>query len=262
MEFIQYFRVVYKILIFGTALFIFSIAAIIIITLSAFNFKRARPYLTLAITLTSKVGLKVMGVHINATFSEQNYKEHYLIVSNHSSYLDVLIISSFFSSCFVTSLEMKKTFFLGQVCLLGGCVFVDRKNHRNIHKEVLELTGTLKKGLNLAFFPEAVTTDGSALLRFKRPLFQAAIDAQSKILPICINYQSLDGEPISLKNRDSVFWYGKMPFFNHYIKLITYKKIVVNFHALPTLKAENFSDKNELAEKCYTLISSNFSNIN
>jgi 1-acyl-sn-glycerol-3-phosphate acyltransferase len=256
------FRVVYKILIFGSALFVFSLVASFIIILSFFNFKRARPYLILAITLTSKVGLKVMGVQINAKFSEQNYNGNYLIVSNHSSYLDVLIISSFFSSCFVTSREMKKTLFLGQVCLLGGCVFVDRKNHRNIHKEVLELTDTLKKGLNLTFFPEAVTTDGSALLHFKRPLFQAALDAQSKILPICINYQSLDGKPIKLKNRDSVFWYGKMPFLNHYINLITYKKIIVDFNVLPILKAEDFHEKKDLAEKCYEIISTHFIKIN
>jgi 1-acyl-sn-glycerol-3-phosphate acyltransferase len=257
----KFFRVVIKFLLFGSVLFLYFLASLLITLLSGGSFQKARPYLAKLVTLVSKAGLKIIGIKVVQNLHPINPMENYLIVSNHLSYIDVLVISSLYPSCFVTSKEMKETFFLGQLCLLGGCLFVDRKNRQNIHNEVRELTCALDLGLNVAIFPEATSTDGSSVIPFKRPLFQAAIDSHSKVLPVCLNYRSIDSVPVTLANRDIVCWYGDMTFFSHAVKLFSHKRVVVELNVLPRFKARDYEDKNELALKCHEIVSGEYSSI-
>lgn len=261
MKITGFLRVIIKFPLFALALTGYFMTSMIIVTMCGFNFTRARPYLTKVIALTGKVGLKIIGIKVMPKFTKRNPVENFLIVSNHLSYLDVLIISSYFPSCFITSKEMKETFFLGQLCLLGGCLFVDRKNRSNIHNEVKELTSALYRGLNVAIFPEAATTNGTSVLAFRRPLFQAALDAGAKVLPICLNYKSIDAQELSLQNRDLLFWYDEMPFLGHVLKLFAQKKIVVELTVFPSFYAQECSDKIELSQKCYELISAEYKKI-
>jgi 1-acyl-sn-glycerol-3-phosphate acyltransferase len=186
----------------------------------------------------------------------QERYSNYLIISNHLSYLDILIISIYFPSCFVTSKEMKHTPFLGQVCLLGGCLFVERRKKAGLNDEVKELSESLKKGLNVAIFPEAKSTNGEAVLSFKRPLFQAAILSQARVLPVCINYLTLDGEKLTLKNRDNVFWYGDTAFLTHVLRLFSHRGLSAELVVLPSIDAAEAADKTALADKAYASISS------
>ena len=169
--------------------------------------------------------LKILGieVQIDGQFSQKNY----LIVSNHLSYLDVLILASQKPSCFVTSKEIEKTPFLGHICRLAGCLFVDRKNKKNLRGEISELREALASGLNVTVFPEATSTNGDEVLNFRRPLFESSIATGKAILPLTINYISISGKKISLENRDKICWYGDMDFFPHFLNLLNERKVVV-----------------------------------
>jgi 1-acyl-sn-glycerol-3-phosphate acyltransferase len=254
-------RVFLKGLFFGSVLFLYFLASLLITLLSGGSFEKARPHLAKLVTLVSSTGLKIFGIKVVQNFKKTQFEENYLIVSNHLSYTDILVISSFFPCCFVTSKEMKNTPFLGQLCLLGGCLFVDRKNRKHIHSEVKELTNALELGLNVVIFPEATSTNGSSVIAFKRPLFQAAIDSNSLVLPVCLNYRTIDSKPVTLENRDTVCWYGDMTFLNHVVKIFSHKKIVVELNILSPLKARDYADKNELALKCFEVVSKEYSAI-
>src|SRR4051812_41812140 len=52
-------------------------------------------------------------------------RRNFLIVSNHMSYLDVLIIASVWPSVFVTSVDMGEKPFLGTMIELGGCILIE-----------------------------------------------------------------------------------------------------------------------------------------
>lgn len=248
-------RVTIKFPLFASLLSLYFFASTIVYILCGFSFERARGILTKIIALTCRVGLKIIGVKVLSNKRPESSLNNYLIVSNHLSYLDVLTISSLYPSCFVTSKEMKKTFFLGQLCLLGGCLFVDRKNKSNIHNEVRELTNSLNKRLNVAIFPEARSTDGSEVIHFKRPLFQAAMDSGAKVLPMCLNYKSINGVETNRLNRDLMFWYGDQPFLDHALKLFAQKKMVVELNVLDVIHPQEFPSKTELSHKCHEVIS-------
>lgn len=245
-------------IVFAIAIVLYLIVSSLIVLWCAFDFERARPYLTQVISATCKVGLKIFNIKVRKTFAPIDMKANYLIVSNHLSYLDILIISSHLPTCFVTSKEMKETPFLGQLCLLGGCLFVERRSKAGLTEEIKELSNALDDGLSVVIFPEATSTNGEAVIRFRRPLFQAAINSCSKVLPVCLNYRTLDGEKLTLKNRDKVFWYGDMGFLGHALTLFTHKDIVAELTIMPSLNSIDYADKNELSEACYKLVSDEY----
>ena len=73
--------------------------------------------------------LRLYGVRVTATGSRRLAPQHqgHLVVSNHLSYVDVLVIASLAPSVFVTSIELRNTLLLGQLARLSGSLFVERR---------------------------------------------------------------------------------------------------------------------------------------
>lgn len=221
-----------------------------------------RAILIQQVSFYSKLLLRVLGIKTDFKNLEHlKGEENYLIVSNHLSYLDVLVLASKIPSCFVTSLEIKQTPFLGQLTSLAGCLFVDRKNRSGLKGEINELRDALNSGLNVIVFPEATSTDGSEVLRFKRPLFESSVATGKAILPITINYQLISGQGVSVHNRDVVCWYGDMGFFPHFLTFLEQSEvqveIVINDAFLP-----EFFPTQELALKSHQVVASCFRPLN
>jgi 1-acyl-sn-glycerol-3-phosphate acyltransferase len=207
----------------------------------------------------SRWGLHVIGVKIDVIGKIDNLTNH-LLISNHLSYLDILIISSLRPSCFVTSVEIKESFGLGPLTKIAGCLFVERRSRQNLSQEINEITEGLRQGLSVTIFPEATSTNGEQVIRFKRPLYAAAIEAEKSVLPLCLNYTSIDGKSVSLGNRDKVFWYGDMDFLPHLWNLLAANSVSVSVIALDTIPTyDNHSlTCAELAEQSHQLVSQSF----
>lgn len=194
-------------------------------------------------------GLWVLKVKVNI-FGQENIvdKGSGLYVGNHLSYMDVLAFVSHMPACFVTSQEIKETPVLGQICQMAGCLFVERRNKTNIHNEVADIRDGLLHGLNVAIFPEATSTNGEQILRFRRPLFVAAIDAERPVMPFCLNYRKVGGRPIATGNRDQIMWYGDMAFASHLWSLAKSGGIELDLHFLPPIYPQQKMDPTLLAE--------------
>lgn len=202
---------------------------------------RRRRHLTKVVSVACKVGLTILGVEVQ-TKGQKNKKTNHLIVANHLSYLDILVHSSQSPSCFVTSMEIKETPVLGQICSLAACLFVERRNKENLRKEISELTESLEAGIDVTIFPEATSTNGEQLLRFRRPLFAAAIFADKPVQPICLNYFTPDMNRLTLKNRDDVCWYGDMDFVPHLWRLVGHRNLIAELNYLEELAPTSAED--------------------
>lgn len=192
-----------------------------------------------------RYGLRLMRVRVNVKGAGVSSRALY--VGNHVSYLDILVLAAHVRTCFVTSVEIRETPVLGQLCELAGCVFVERRNKSNIHAEIGELTAALRGGLNVTVFPEATSTNGEQILRFRKPLFTAAREAETEVVPFCLNYRKAGVEPLSFKNRDDVFWYGDMDFLPHLWRLIGLMGIEVDLVFTEPLASNQFADVSDLA---------------
>jgi len=209
----------------------------------------ARKHLSKLISRFARFTCWFMGIKVKRNIHQEAIPgENYLVVSNHLSYTDILAIVSYYPACFVTSVEMRDVPVLGHICKLAGCVFVERRNKENLGNEVKEITDALENGLNVVIFPEATSTNGEDVIRFRRPLFRSAIDSKTKVKPLTVNYKTLSGTPVTLENRDRVFWYGDMTFADHLWGIFQFKEIEVELTVGNSLTISEGISHSDLAE--------------
>jgi len=213
---------------------------------------RRRKLAALNIHFCSKLTLRLLGVR---TLNDRTVdSQGNLLASNHLGYLDVLVIAAQLPGLFVTSVEVRQTPFLGLLSQMGGCLYVERRSKAGLSKEVSELTDGLQQGVNVILFPEATSTNGDEVLRFRRPLFQAAIDSKTKTIPMTINYLTINHLPFGRRNRDRVCWYGEMPFFCHLLDLFSQTEVTVRLSAHDAIPSESYP-KEVLSELAHSAVS-------
>ena len=207
----------------------------------------------------ARYGLWVLSVRVNPVDLERALASgNGLYVGNHLSYIDVLVFVSHIPAGFVTSMEIRETPVLGQICLMAGCSFVERRNKVNIQNEVRDISETLRAGLNVAIFPESTSTNGQQILRFRRPLYTAAIGSARPVIPFCLNYHTVGGEPINRRTADTVFWYGDMDFASHLWAFAGNGGTLVDLVFLEPLVVSATDDATTLAERSQKMVESVF----
>ena len=198
----------------------------------------------------------IFGVNINVLRKSQLPKtgENRLIVCNHMSYLDVIIIQSVMPSVFVTSVEVQRTPILGILCEMAGCLFVERRNRDNIANEIDEISMVLKDGMNVVIFPEGTSSNGERILPFKVSMMDTALLGGAHILPICLKYTAIDGRKFGPENRDRVAYYGDMDFGSHFKKFLGLKSIFSEIEILDLVEVKEEENRKTLAKATYTRI--------
>ncbi|MCM8763991.1 MAG: 1-acyl-sn-glycerol-3-phosphate acyltransferase [Candidatus Omnitrophica bacterium] len=184
----------------------------------------------------TKIALKFLNIKITRNKISPPVNKTYLIVSNHLSYTDVVVISSIFPACFITSVEIGKDFFLGTLARMGGSLFVERRKKTRLLMDLEAISAVLSEGLSVVLFPEGTSTNGERMLPFRKTFFRSAISCGVDVLPVCICYVSINGKPVNEKNRDLVFWYGDMRFFPHFMNLLKLSSIKVKLEILPPIQ--------------------------
>ena len=199
--------------------------------------------------------LRTLGFTVETKLSRAGLLDRaYFIVSNHLSYLDILILSSNLPSVFVTSREVEHTFLLGTACRFGGSVFVDRRDRNRISEDSQQLQRVMGEGFNLVVYPEGTTSDGTSVGPLKSSLFSAPIAAGKTILPLCIKYKSINGQPFSERNSDTVCWYGDMSFAPHFVGLSQIHRAEVELVFLQPIEVTPGSDRRQVARQAGDMI--------
>lgn len=178
-----------------------------------------------------------------------------LIIANHISYLDVMVLAAYAPGVFITSREIGNTPGLGQIVRAAGCLFVERRNYSTLLRDIDDLSSTLNDGLNVVVFPEGTTTDGCvSLLPFKSSLLESSLRSRGRVAPFCIRYTHVDGAPLDRANCDRIAWYGPMRFLPHLLQLLTVKRVDVRLTALPPLPLREHKSRKVLAKTARDMI--------
>jgi 1-acyl-sn-glycerol-3-phosphate acyltransferase len=190
--------------------------------------QRRLNYYLRSISLTARLALGLLNVKVEG---KSRTPITGLMVSNHLSYLDVLVYFAFWPALFVTSQEIFETPVLGTLTRLGGCFFVERRKEKRLPGTVAQELRAMKEKIDLGYsvflFPEGTSTDGSKVLPFKTAFFQTAIDCGVPIRPLALRYTS--------KNRDLICWYGDMTFTDHLFRLCMEKQVRARVTELPMI---------------------------
>ncbi len=208
----------------------------------------------------SRLMLRLLGVRLRVKHREQLHDRRTarLVVANHVSYIDVLVIAAIAPSVFITSVELGDTLVLGVLARLAGSIFVERRKASNLKNEISIIHRVLRDSFRVVLFPEGTTSDGNQIQPFKKSLFHAAILAHADILPLCIRYTGVNGEPISTHNRDSVFYYGGMSFFRHFPRLLSLASVDVEITSLNIISTQGTDTRKDLAIRAYDQISAEY----
>ncbi|MGQ9366264.1 lysophospholipid acyltransferase family protein [Azospirillum sp. ST 5-10] len=178
-----------------------------------------------------------------------------LFVSNHSSYLDIMVLGGLIPGSFVAKTEVARWPFFGLLAKLQRTVFVERRNRSTAGRQRDDMRGRLEAGDNLILFPEGTSSDGNRTLPFKTALFAVASarvdDRPLTVQPVSVAATRLDGIPMGIAFRPVYAWYGDMDLAPHLWRAFTLGRITVEveFHEPVTLDA--FSSRKALAEHCW-----------
>ena len=208
----------------------------------------------------ARYGLRRMRIAVDVKGNDEAlYEDNYLVVCNHMSYVDMMVLAAVYPSVFVTSVDMGEIPFLGQMAEAAGSLFIERRNRDRVEHDIQQIAETLASGLHVTLFPEGTSTNGEQVLPFKKSLLMAAVRADKAILPVTLRYVDIDGDPFGPHNRDKVCWYGKMSFLPHLLELFATRSVraEVTFHE-PIRPGPGRDDRDTLARLAHDAVADSY----
>lgn len=210
-------------------------------------------YFLRSVKLTTRFGMRLLNIH--ADYKDESPSGAGLFVSNHLSYIDILVLFSRYPSLFITSKEIGGVFLLGHLTKLAGCFHVERRKAlrtpESIAEELSEMKLKLQSGLSLFLFPEGTSSDGSTVLPFKAHFFQTVIDLDLPVRTLCLKYDWA-GRP-----SDEVCWYGDMGFAGHLWNFCCRPRLDVKVEQLE-VELEGVTDRFQLANLLHEKIKGHY----
>lgn len=167
-----------------------------------------------------------------------------LVVSNHLSYLDILVFSAIAPCAFVAKREIRSWPGIGWIATLAGTIYIDRSRPDNTHSIQPQMAAALAGGVPVVLFPEGTSSNGRQVLPFRSSLFQSAIANRTPITAACISYEIEDGDPAI-----DVCYYGNMVLRPHAAKLFGKGGVTANLRFGDGAKI--FADRKEAARQLY-----------
>jgi 1-acyl-sn-glycerol-3-phosphate acyltransferase len=131
-----------------------------------------------------------------------------LIVANHVSYVDPLLILSVAPSMPVAKLEAHGWPLVGPALGALGVLFVDRGHAMSGAAVLRRASKILAGGASVLTFPEGTTTDGTTVLPFRQGVFHIARRLGVEVVPALVRYED-----------PRVSWTGGAAFLPHFLRL-------------------------------------------
>lgn len=113
----------------------------------------------------------------------------YVMVSNHQSHFDVLILMGHIWRDFrwVIKEELRHIPVFGKACERMGHIYIDRKNREKAVAALNTARPKLTGGTSVLFFPEGTRSPDGRMREFKKGAFVMALDLGLPILPISVS---------------------------------------------------------------------------
>ena len=119
-----------------------------------------------------------------------------LLVANHISWLDILVIHAARYCRFVSKSDIRDWPMVGTLATASGTLYIERSRRKDALRMVRDMAQALQGGDVLAVFPEGTTSDGLNLLPFHANLIESAVAAQAPVQPLALRFvDARTGEP-------------------------------------------------------------------
>ncbi len=145
-----------------------------------------------------------------------------LLVANHTSWSDIVVLSATGQVSFIAKSEVKSWPVFGFFAVLQRTVFVERERRGKTGEQTSDIARRLADGDAMVLFPEGTTSDGNRVLPFKTALFGAAHAAIREagvpeviVQPVAIAYTGVHGMAMGRYHRPIASWPGDVQLMPH-----------------------------------------------
>ncbi|MFE3452027.1 lysophospholipid acyltransferase family protein [Nonomuraea sp. NPDC059194] len=162
-----------------------------------------------------------------------------LVVANHISWLDPLVVASTMPCRLVAKSEVSTWPVVGGLAAGSGALPIVRDSLLDLPGAVARIADALRSGETVAAFPEGTTWCGRGSGTFRPAVFQAAVDAGVSVTPVAIAYREADGPRTT-----APAYVGDDTLAASLLRVIAVRRLVVEVTVLPPVNA---ADRRELA---------------
>lgn len=173
----------------------------------------------------------------------------FFLVSNHLSYVDILVLGSTLGATFVSKHDIARWPVLGHLARVTGTIFVNRERRRDAVRVLGEIDRAWSEGAGIVLFPEGTSSRGDRIYPLKSALLEWAVRQDHPVHAVVLRYETGDPDHPA---EDAVCWWGDVPFGTHAGRLLTLRRITAHLHFCPTVTRE--PTRSQMADRLHALL--------
>lgn len=141
------------------------------------------------VALAARASFILAGVGVSVRGLENLPSEDSVVVANHASYVDGVLLKGFLPARFdfVIKGEVRRIPIVHFLLRRAGSRFVERKDVVGSTRDARQLVKAAKIGGSLGFFPEGTFHEAVGVRRFRPGAFVAAVQGGMPVVPIAIS---------------------------------------------------------------------------
>lgn len=137
--------------------------------------------------------LRCLGIRIRLSGNPIRNLSGVLVVSNHTSWVDVFAVGAVLPGSFVARADLVDWPAIGLAARLMGVIPIERRSLRQLPPVVDAMAERLRCGRTVVAFPEGTTFCGRHRGAFRPAVFQAAVLAGRPVQPVRLSYRDREG---------------------------------------------------------------------
>lgn len=154
-----------------------------------------------------------------------------LIISNHRSYFDSLVILKNVLAYPIAKKEVASWPLIGYACKATGVIFVNRENKDQRAETINIIKLVLKNNFSILNTPEGTTHINPTTIPFKPGAFVLAAQLGVPVIPIAIDYKNLNDA-----------WIGSDTFVPHFLRCFGKWRTEIKISYLEPIFSNNFEE--------------------
>lgn len=151
-----------------------------------------------------------------------------LVISNHRSYFDAMVILKNILASPVGKKEVESWPLIGSVTKSTGVIFVNREEKSSRTQTLKEVRVVLENGFSIFVAPEGTTHIKPTTIDFRPGTFVLAAELGVPVMPVAIDYKNMDDA-----------WIGDNTFIPHFLKCFSKWRTEIKVSYLEPIISDN-----------------------
>jgi len=156
--------------------------------------------------------IKRMGIEVKVV---GRFPESGAVISNHLSYLDIVVFAALHPCVFVSKEEIRSWPVVGWMTTMAGTVYVARGHGGSAMRAREGMQAAVDAGMPVVFFPEGTTSNGSGLLKFRSGLLGQVMEGGATVTAAHVRYRFGTDNGPGVSVADDVCYWGDRDMLGH-----------------------------------------------